>query len=447
MKNISRDVLFTNFNEVFVSYTKNYINTPNSRSQSTMIYHPNSRKFFLFGGLNSERYNDMWTCEYNNDTNNFLWTKLKPKGEIPMTRNGHTAVLYRNEMFIFGGTLEDEKVYKIKEDVLIYDVIANKFLIETCFNKKELKWRRNHIAESIGNHMLIYGGIDEEGKYLSDMWLLDYVNLRWIRMDPKGPKFPALAYHSSCLVVANERKQLPNFTIFKKPEIPINKLQNRNLKLEGVYIFGGLDEDYNYKNDVYVIKVGMKPLEKLQLTVSGTPPFPRTGCSMNFYEPLNSIIIHGGRNDKHKKGTLFNDVWILDVEKFNWIKIYTNDGYSRVGLEFRSNHCSIIKENKLIIFGGINAKNFLSSELCILELDLIENNRRKQSMLKANILNSNTMKNEDLLKNSLKNIEVEESEKRKVTLDTQSVFESFLEKGDKLYEKMNQIRGKSLGSG
>ncbi len=63
--------------------------------------------------------------------------------------------------------------------------------------------------------MFIYGGIDDRGNYLSDMWILDLFNFIWLKVQPKSNfKTPAIAYHSSAMVYATERREHQNFKFF-----------------------------------------------------------------------------------------------------------------------------------------------------------------------------------------------------------------------------------------
>lgn len=353
---------------------------PQCRTGSKMVRYINPNTFraklIIFAGLSSKRLNDVWELDITNE-NNLKWEKINCKGEIPVIRSEHTSVIYRNELFIFGGIIEDEKFYRIKEDILIFDMISHKFIEGQCVNKNEVKWRKNHIAESIGHHMFIYGGKDEDGNILNDFWLLEFVKLRWIKIEPKGSRFPGMAYHSSALVISQEKKDHISFSIFKQPDIPIFQLKNKKILFEGIYLFGGIDESGKYLNDVYVIRICKKPLEKIILNITGVSPAPRSHASLNFYEDLNVLILHGGRNDKFKKGVCYNDFWILDLELLQWSKVSTYDGISKNAVEARADHCAVVNHNSLIIFGGSNENNFLGSELLLVNLDFSDTKNRK----------------------------------------------------------------------
>ena len=80
--------------------------------------------------------------------------------------------------------------------------------------------RRNHISETINDYMMIFGGIDEFDNFLNDFWVLDLFYLKWIKMDTKGQKPSPLAYMCSSIVISIEKRNNPNFNIFKPMEHP-----------------------------------------------------------------------------------------------------------------------------------------------------------------------------------------------------------------------------------
>ena len=59
-------------------------------------------KWFLHGGVGpqSAEHDDMWEF----DPTTYAWTKIEPvDGIVPPKRWGHTAVLYKDSIFIYGG--------------------------------------------------------------------------------------------------------------------------------------------------------------------------------------------------------------------------------------------------------------------------------------------------------------------------------------------------------
>lgn len=375
-KNFTKHNLFENKIELTISFSGGVSNSPPSRIQSTLVKYCDSErksnKFFLFGGINSTRLNDIWSCEIRD--NYFQWKKLNLKGDSPMTRNGHTAVIHRTEMFIWGGVIEDEKSYRVKEDILIFDIVNQRFFRENCHNKRDLKWRKHHIAELIGGYMLIFGGIDEDSEHLNDLWVLNLVSLTWLQVEIKGLTIPPLAFHCSAVVVPKLKREDKSFNIFKIYNSFLNTKYSikSKLKQEGVYIFGGINDEMNYSNGLYVIKLNKKPFDSILLKTNGVQPSPRSHSKINFYENTNLLILHGGKNNNLCDGVTFNDFWVLDLENFNWYKLNTNDGVSKYNCPPRAEYCSLIHDHNLFIFGGCDNQQFLGSDFLIANLDIYD---------------------------------------------------------------------------
>ena len=147
--------------------------TPTTRTEAQLIQYVDEKngehKLLLYGGMNLLRLGEMWECYLSHldkhTHQKYKWKKITDiSGDIPLPRSGHTACLYRNDVVIYGGVIEDEKAYHYKEDILIYNIFERKFTSDICTNKLNVTWRKNHIAEIIGQFMFIYGGIDEEGR-------------------------------------------------------------------------------------------------------------------------------------------------------------------------------------------------------------------------------------------------------------------------------------------
>ena len=78
---------------------------------------------------------------------------------------------------------------------------------------------------------------------------------------------------------------------------------------------------------------------------------------MNYFEPMNSLVLFGGRNDtimekKMKaKENFLNDLWLLNLESMTWINVI---GIGETPSE-RYSFCSTIYGSRLVIFGGLNS--------------------------------------------------------------------------------------------
>jgi hypothetical protein len=218
--------------------------------------------------------------------------------------------------------------------------------------------------------MFIYGGIDENGNTISEPSTLDLYRMKWICTKfSRKTYLPKRHYHCSCQVFSLSNKYHPKFSLFKIHNNEKSTFNITNILQEVIYIFGGIDEKGQCSNEIYIIKRG-KPLQMIKQNCEGLPPSPRCQSSMNFFDKLNVIIIHGGRNEYDSNGPFFKDFYFLDVERMIWIKLESNDGI--IDIYPRGSHSSCIVDNELIIFGGFNDKYFLKSDLVVCDLDIIE---------------------------------------------------------------------------
>ena len=391
--------------------------TPNSRIQATFTKYSNL--LYLYGGLSTSILNDMWTFDINNNK----W-KQQQLNEISYNfKYGHTSILYNDCFYFLGGNLNINKIKFTLEDVVIFN-IRNKTIKIGNFKKDlgrfdknyfRIPFRRNHICEIIGWNMVVHGGIDVEKEYsnkndemfffpdqlsskdnnnnvLCDFMMCDLNTLKWTRLNDirykvrsKGKKKMRelkRAYHCSCLVLNNDNTlKGVNLNIFHSeftrdqnaiisPNDPNKNKHVFDPKYEGIYIFGGLDQNLQPTNSMYIVHIFKNPLVLYEPHCKGNPPSPRFSSTLNYYKPLNYIVLYGGKN----LDIVFNELYILDIMNFNWISV---DLFGAVN-EKRAEHCSEIIGDKLIIFGGCNETHFLNSKTFIVELDLFKNKRYKK---------------------------------------------------------------------
>jgi hypothetical protein len=334
---IGSDFTTINLHAYYVYGSKNF---PECREQFSWCNEGND--FFLFGGIVSNKSNMMW----NLNPVNLEWKKIDP-GLAGNLRYGHTGTIHLKKFYLFGGKYAN---YPVMGDLEIFNLETSSWSTPSLFTSSTLKLRRNHVAVDIGQHILIHGGISEAEEYLGDCYLLNYSPLKWVHVNISPDcDTPVLAWHSACLVLPNDQKYSPKLTIYKLPEQGIARRSFSRIKDKGVYFFGGKSsEDGLLKNDMWVLKIGKKPLDWVKLETNGEPPRPRYAHSMNFYEEGNYLIIHGGRNDYSSSNFALNDTFILELFRLDWIKVNlcfdakTMSAYNRCG------HSSVIYSNILI---------------------------------------------------------------------------------------------------
>ena len=207
--------------------------------------------------------------------------------------------------------------------------------------------------------MIVHGGIGDDNKVISKLAFLDLSKNQWVSYKINGCNLPELSNHSACLVMMASKANDINISIFKQSD------SNNSINKEGVYIFGGIDKDNNFTNELYRIKLHKPILEVEKVKINGIPPSERSNCSLNYYEHLNIIILHGGYNENRNK--FFNDTYIFDIVSSSWIKIKLVDEH-QAKINERCSHSSVIIGDELIIFGG-NNEIYLNTDMFIIKLD------------------------------------------------------------------------------
>lgn len=334
---------------------------------------------------------------------------------------------YDKRLYIFGGKSQQD-LYSYLADVEIFDLDFNKLSAPVLYTKSIVKLRKSHIAVVVGNHILIHGGLSEENEYLSDSCILGLSPIKWhncnvsklneaaevkdtLLLSPETSSIPChppvLAYHSACLVMQSEVRKHPKLNLYKYPDIAYSRKLQSRIKERGIYVFGGKTTDYIYNKDLYILKIGKKPLEWKKLNCCGKPPSQRSLCSMNYFEEGNILVIHGGRYDNlninntgdsmflnminYQQGSneyALSDLWVLDLLKLEWIKIQVTFDDLSTKLYPRCGHKSIIYDRRLYIFGGMNSSGYLGSHVLVIELINKKRknvNRKAQTLLLPNI--------------------------------------------------------------
>ena len=353
-------------------------------------YHPSSRVQFslcisekgiiyIFGGLQSKSFYDMWICsirkksilnnenDYFDESEYLTWkkiTKIKEE-DCPLPRYGHSMTYHRDYIYIYGGNVNQNLLIRNREQsITIFDTKKELYYYPKCQNYKNVPWRRNHIGIGIGNNILIHGGINDNGDYLNDLWIFECFKFKWNHLSYKSLiKIPKIAFHSGVLVIKNQDILYHNdLNIYKFPEGSISKSKGNKIKIEGIYIFGGIDKEGNYYKDLWLIRIGVKPVDIVNVPTKGKQPPLRTLCGMSFFSPLDLLVVYGGKN----KYEILNDIWFFDLESLNWIKpVYENGSFYPI-----CGHCMFCSDEKIIFLGG-NGENGLNKFDCnTIEFDL-----------------------------------------------------------------------------
>ena len=366
---ISRDKLSNELKIIFNIIHSQY--HPSSRGSFSLSTTENGT-IYIYGGYQSKSFSDLWKCNIKKkeDENQILlsWEKINEKEENSFSRYGHSMTYYQDNLYIFGGNIiKNGNLYSNKKICLcIFDLKKGIFFYPE--NNNYIPWRKNHIGIGIGNTILIHGGINEEGEFLNEIWIYEILRKKWSNLNYKNIiKIPKISNHSCALVLKNPSLKFhKDLNVYKFPEGNFNKFKGNKPKIEGIYIFGGIEENGNFYKDLWLIRIGNKPCEIGKIPFKGIGPCERINCGISFFNPLNFLVIYGGRNSN----LILNDIWIFDLEYFNWIK----PNYDQCNSRFVCEHSIFEYDDKIFVLGGSGNFGFEKFDFYTIEFDVYENN-------------------------------------------------------------------------
>ena len=251
--------------------------------------------------------------------------------------------------------------------------------------------RAHHVGCIFGAGLFIHGGLGGEGNQtLGDWNLFDFGLQVWINCiveevfpDESLAKFEHVRkYHSLTPVIEPNLTNGRELTRLMWATSLQELVKKPTLTEQGMYMFGGINQDGNQTDDLYWItpdiknnskcisnKLGeykganVKPELKMlakRINAEGRGPIARAQHSATFFK--KQLVIYGGRNDAvfpTIKNVALNDLHIYEVESNKWsaIAMYGDIPGSRWG------HKLVANENKIMLFGGMNLTSYCESVL------------------------------------------------------------------------------------
>ena len=227
---------------------------PHALSQFTLNIIDN--KVYLFGGLSTGYNNEIWCF----DIIYKKWEKIKVinnKNDEPVPRYGHSSIVIGNNIVIFGGE-SPKNYFKVSEDLIVFNIDNKKFSYPRI-KKGKISQRKGHICIATTSSMLIYGGINlDTNKIENSAYILNFNKMMYTSFDYIGDKLPYLTYHNAIIAHNFFHYTSNSFSFYKFPSgLPHHREQR--IKIEGIYIFGGLDDKYEISNKLYIISIFRKP--------------------------------------------------------------------------------------------------------------------------------------------------------------------------------------------
>ncbi|XP_030545636.1 acyl-CoA-binding domain-containing protein 4 isoform X2 [Rhodamnia argentea] len=116
------------------------------------------------------------------DTEMECWSLMEAKGDVPVSRSGHSVVRANSVLILFGG--EDAKRRKLN-DLHMFDLKSLTWLPLHCTGSGPSP-RSNHVATLYEDKKIFIFGGSSKSKTLNDMYSLNFETMIWSRIKIRG---------------------------------------------------------------------------------------------------------------------------------------------------------------------------------------------------------------------------------------------------------------------
>lgn len=188
-----------------------YLGPTNRRGHSAVIYRSS---MFIFGGYEDFRGSSAQLWQYDLLNQRWELANLSSTSAChPEPRHSHSAVVHQDSMYIYGGLSNLKPLC----DLWRWSWRDRRWFKERTRGRSPGQLH-GHTAIQAFDSMFVFGGERRHGRPSRSLWRLNLINLSWQKIRPKGPRPSPTTWHAA---IAN----------------PLNKLDAAN------YIVEGADED------------------------------------------------------------------------------------------------------------------------------------------------------------------------------------------------------------
>ncbi|XP_003396468.1 kelch domain-containing protein 4 isoform X1 [Bombus terrestris] len=288
------------------------VDPPSRRVNFTLTAHPFKDELVMLGGeFHDGRttfvYGDMFIYNINKNE----WTIIKAPG-APPPRCGHQAVTTsanKGELWVFGGEFSSpsESQFYHYRDLWVYRFGEKKW--EKVLSSGGPSARSGHRMAHIKKQLIVFGGFHDNlrnYKYYNDVHIFNLETYVWHKIDVIGtPPFP----RSGCILLPTPDNKLLVYGGYSKERI--KKDVDKGCIHSDMFLLTP------EKNDQSGLKWKWVPVKQ-----SGVKISPRCSTPATLVQP-NLAYLFGGvfdeeDNEEELRGTFYNDLVALDLEKFQW---------------------------------------------------------------------------------------------------------------------------------
>eukprot|EP00922_Rhytidocystis_sp_ex-Travisia-forbesii_P021443 GHVS01031400.1.p1 GENE.GHVS01031400.1~~GHVS01031400.1.p1 ORF type:complete len:874 (+),score=128.88 GHVS01031400.1:24-2624(+) len=280
---------------------------------------------YLFGGTDENaRQSDIY--EYTIRNGKGRWRKIVDcLGTAPPARSGSKAAVYRDSVYLFGGYTKKYGDYF--NDVHRYNIIDNCW---TCISSlgtstTNPRARTDHSCVMHNNNMLIFGGFDGQTRF-GDLFSLDMEDFVWTLLseDNATDQSPTERFGHSAIMYD-----------------------------DSMYIFGGWD-GHDTLNDLR--EFSTRTHQWMACSRMGRAPCPRYRHSAVVYGCC--MFVFGGVD---KRQSRFSDLYEYNMDKGLWAFVRT---FGDQLPSPRTFHCAVVYSGNMYVLGGFDGRR-LNDMYCL----------------------------------------------------------------------------------
>lgn len=214
-----------------------YLGPTNRRGHSAVIY---SNSMYIYGGFEDFRGSSGQLWEFNMLTQRWDLKNLSSTSAChPEPRHNHSAIVYNDSMYVYGGLSN----LKPLSDLWRWNWRDKRWYKERTRGTSPGQLHGHTAIQAFGS-MFVFGG-ERNGRTTRSLWRLNLSNMSWQKIRPKGPRPSPTTWHGA---IANPLSILDeaNYIIEGDPELLKNSSLSDNCFISS---YGGSSTSHNnYQN-------------------------------------------------------------------------------------------------------------------------------------------------------------------------------------------------------
>ncbi|XP_045921653.1 kelch repeat-containing protein [Micropterus dolomieu] len=268
--------------------------TPEARIGHTVVYDPDSKRIFVFGGSKNKKwFNDVHIL----DTQSWKWTMVEAQGKVPPLAY-HSCSMFRGELFVLGGVFPrpNPEPDGCSDSLYIFDPHLS-IWYQPIVTGDTPSPRSGHSACVMQERKIyVFGGWDTPVCY-NDMYMLDLGLMEFSAVKTTGKAPSPRSWHGSA--VLSDTKFL------------IHGGYNGNNALSDTFVF---DIDTNSWTEVTLPQLSVPRAGHSIITMktAGHHRFSEEDEDVDTSSVSRTLLVFGGGDNE---GNFFSDLTTLSVEE------------------------------------------------------------------------------------------------------------------------------------